>query len=448
MIKGKEQCLLPEYILRFLEKLYLGIVPEDYGQRMVSRKLLSKMKALYHFYNDKIPSNFGRLLCPEYLIEFIEKLDLIEYTDEDPGFIKDVPVGALKYAFINAWGGMSYKSENLILLNDVAETTTGGITYKVENGVITFITGTAGSEGMSITFDLINPLPSGTYYYKNFGSGTRNIGIRLSDNSTVWGSNSGASYNITSSIIRIYFYFGGGDSVSNEVYKPMLIIGTTAPTEWKQGFNNIRDSAVTSFTSTESSYAFIATVSVPDEVKDLPGYGWGVSDSVFNYVYYDTDEKKWLFVQKVGRVDLGTLSWAINNIGVSPSVFVSSEINDCKLVEPTVLANILNAKYNVDTRNRIAGATTDKTIGIGAYNEAGNKVYIYDSLYTDKDTFKTAISGVYLYYELADPIVTDITDLMPSNFGYIEVRPEGKIIFNNEYEQAVPSAITYLVEVE
>ena len=33
--------------------------------------------------------------------------------------------------------GKSYKSENLIVLNDVAETAKNGITYSIKNGVIT-----------------------------------------------------------------------------------------------------------------------------------------------------------------------------------------------------------------------------------------------------------------------------------------------------------------------
>jgi hypothetical protein len=43
-------------------------------------------------------------------------------------------------------------------------------------------------------------------------------------------------------------------------------------------------------------------------------------------------------------------------------------------------------------------------------SDSSNEVYIKDSTYTDAASFKSAMSGVMLFYELAEPIVTELGD--------------------------------------
>jgi hypothetical protein len=47
-----------------------------------------------------------------------------------------------------------------------------------------------------------------------------------------------------------------------------------------------------------------------------------------------------------------------------------------------------------------------------------------------------------LYYELATPEVTDISDLITAD-NFIEVEPYGTLTFENEHHIDVPSTITY-----
>jgi hypothetical protein len=70
------------------------------------------------------------------------------------------------------------------------------------------------------------------------------------------------------------------------------------------------------------------------------------------------------------------------------------------------------------TDKAIGGAILCKLYSDGGFNvnksiasNASNKmVYVRDSSYTDVESFKTAISGIILYYELATPIITEIED--------------------------------------
>ena len=75
---------------------------------------------------------------------------------------------------------------------------------------------------------------------------------------------------------------------------------------------------------------------------------------------------------------------------------------------------------------------------------------VRDTAYTDAATFKQAMSGVILYYELATPIVTDISDLIDDDFlRNISVEAGGSVTFkgsNDDYRVPVPSEEEYIVK--
>jgi hypothetical protein len=72
-------------------------------------------------------------------------------------------------------------------------------------------------------------------------------------------------------------------------------------------------------------------------------------------------------------------------------------------------------------------------------------IVIRDAAYTDDATFKAAMAGVMLCYELAEPIITDISDILPAD-NLIGVEGGGTITMVNEHEYAVPSEIIYQVK--
>lgn len=90
----------------------------------------------------------------------------------------------------------------------------------------------------------------------------------------------------------------------------------------------------------------------------------------------------------IGVVDLGTLTWTYSNTRFKAT-----------LNRPNGTMNLLCTLYQPTSLSTTA---PDKTIYAGSYYGA-NIIAIYDSAYTDAATFKAAMSGVYLYYELATP---------------------------------------------
>lgn len=180
---------------------------------------------------------------------------------------------------------------------------------------------------------------------------------------------------------------------------------------------------------------------IPEAIKALPGYGWSAGTAK-NYVDYENKR----YVQCVDSVDLGTLTWTA---GESVS-FKTHHLAGQKLTKSYSIApNFICPKYSTKTQNESWGKTS--ITGISATSNVNGYIYVNDTSYTDATTFKQAMSGVMLYYELETPIVTDISDLLTDDFlRNIEVEAGGSVTFKNSngdsYRIPVPSEEEYIVK--
>lgn len=127
-----------------------------------------------------------------------------------------------------------------------------------------------------------------------------------------------------------------------------------------------------------------------------------------NNLYYDGDtyESNGTVTRRYGIVDLGTLNWTRVKIGKTVYVFYANDIgikkgyNDSNLA-PMICSKYLTVSYYDSSDTYKDLLDTDKSIAFG-YN-SGNRLSVRDDSYTDAATFKTAMNGVYLVYELATP---------------------------------------------
>ena len=112
-----------------------------------------------------------------------------------------------------------------------------------------------------------------------------------------------------------------------------------------------------------------------------------------NNLYYDGDtyESDGAVTRKYGIVDLGTLNWNQNVTGQFYTNY------DFWAIPNNINAIISDGKY--------------KVTGYGGYNNidkqlsfsGASRLWMADTDYTSSESFKTAMSGVYLVYELATP---------------------------------------------
>lgn len=184
---------------------------------------------------------------------------------------------------------------------------------------------------------------------------------------------------------------------------------------------------------------------IPEAIRALPGYGWSAG-TARNYVDYENKR----YVQCVSSVDLGTLNWGINTTStVGNHFYAPAKHLNFKYLGAfgTTIYNALCSKYRTVARS--SNVFVDKTLAIDGVTVV-SQIQVKDTAYTDATAFKQAMSGVMLYYELANPIITDISSLIPDDFlRNVEVEAGGSVTFknsNDSYRIPVPNEEEYIVK--
>ena len=168
---------------------------------------------------------------------------------------------------------------------------------------------------------------------------------------------------------------------------------------------------------------------IPEAIRTLPGYGWSAG-TARNYVDYENKQNH----QCVQSVDLGTLTWNIDQ-GIRWYTYVLPKY----LTDKNAMCNKLIYSSNRELNDE------SKWINSGA----GFFEICVADVTTSADV-AAKMSGVILYYELATPIVTDISSLIPDDFlRNMEVEAGGSVTFkggNDDYRIPIPSEEEYIVK--
>lgn len=214
---------------------------------------------------------------------------------------------------------------------------------------------------------------------------------------------------------------------------------------WKSDFLKYFPSFQIEKSSTATTYTpYHSNVyQIPEAIRNLPGYGWSAGTAK-NYVDYENKK----YVQCVDSVDLGALNWVAGSTGKVN--FQTSQVIGQKLTKSYSIApNFMCLKYSTKTQDELWGKPN--VIGITAAANVDGFVYVNDTSYTDVTAFKQAMQGVILYYELANPIITDISNLIDDDFlRNLTVETGGSVTFKNSnggsYRIPVPSEEEYIVK--
>lgn len=130
--------------------------------------------------------------------------------------------------------------------------------------------------------------------------------------------------------------------------------------------------------------------------------GMRSAGSAHDEIRYNKASGKWEKVVRIREVDLGNMGYTAS---ASYQGLFYAAIAGVKIVATDYeVGNILCANYT--TRKRVDMHEDDKVCALDKY---GN-VFIKDSAYADVATFKSAMKGVMLYCELAEPIITELDE--------------------------------------
>lgn len=351
--------------------------------------------------------------------------------DNTLAYSKIVPNSALPYAKIDKVGGMSYKSENLLILSDVAETTVNGITYSIKNGVIT-CNGTA-TVGFNLRFEDIISLSKGNYSIRSYITGE------------------------TSGIVGHYLYDYPSNVVSqdlNHVDRNYTIEFTlTEEKQYKYGIYFDADATVTSLQLTptlvkgktvggliHSCVTNINELVIPDKIQALDGYGMGINDTYYNYI--DFNAKK--YVQNVASYTFtGEEEWLYNetaNTDTSKLYRFNTDViadkikRDFEKVSDIAIIPLDNTNTWLQEENSMQIHSNTHGILIG-------NIFVFNSKIQSHIEMQKYMKGKTIVYALEKPIETDISNYIDNN--YIKVEPNGTIVFENEYKNEVPNSVNY-----
>ena len=270
-----------------------------------------------------------------------------------------------------SFNGTGIKTTGKNLLNVRETQTVNGITFTNDNGVIT-ISGTATANAYFTTH--IN-LRNGSYFIGVFNDEINsNVHVSIRNESGAYpldmamnSKNRVASLN--NDIGRFLIYVISGTTLNNFVLKPMI-----------------------SFESSESFEPYTEnTTNLPTETYFPTGMKSAGS------VYDELLPTK--AVTRIGAVDLGTLNWTYDS---TVPRFYTTGINSLinKPVNDGTKANAVSMYTNTTFNQLYATEKKNMTMAIGATGTLS----IINTSYSNATAFKTAMSGVYLYYELATPV--------------------------------------------
>ena len=378
-------------------------------------------------------------------------------TDSDTAYAKTVPTGA-KLMSVKSVGGRSIVWNQLVKPVPAVVTGAGVKATFSDDGIIT-LNGTATTTGSAVSVQpvknqkghkylmIANPL-SGVYGKDQLQFSSQSYGQDSTGHGTIITNESsnekwyytlyvyeGVTYDNVKLQPQIYdltaMFGSGNEPTSVEEFEKMF------PNDYYQyNAGEIISAGVTEVAVGDSTYP------IPEAIKALPGYGWSAGTAK-NWVDYENKR----YVQCVSSVDLGALNWVAGSTGKVS--FQTSQVTGQKLTKNySVPPNIICSKYSTESQNELWGHIN--VTGITANANTDGYVYVNDTSYTDAAAFKQAMQGVMLYYELANPIITDISALIPDDFlRNVEVEAGGSITFkngNDSYLIPVPNEEEYIVK--
>lgn len=213
---------------------------------------------------------------------------------------------------------------------------------------------------------------------------------------------------------------------------------------FKDSFWNLFDSVTDlqlEMSSTPTAYSphHEETYPIPSAVRNLPGYGWSAG-SVANTV--ERTENGWQYVQRVGSVDLGTLSWEYS----ASKLLFSANIDGAVDTGNTGYTKLECAVLMPG--KAFWGNTTD---GDGEITINHGIAVARKMAYDNVEDFTSYVSGHPLYYELSTPITTDITALMGDSLAPFPVEAGGSITLHHPkadegFAIDVPAKIQYITK--
>ena len=229
----------------------------------------------------------------------------------------------------------------------------------------------------------IRVFPNTKYYVKTFASTQFNLNMFDADKQYVGVLAKANSFSHTMPSNVHYVRFAIGAS-------------STPVTTYKEGICiNIDDTSIN-----DKYYPYIKRVENLAVIRKYFPNGMRSAGSAHDEIRYNKESGKWEKVVRIGVVDMGSLNWAYDSA-------------NARFFTDGLRSIILNPTKNWGGDllcNRYHGIEWDSEKDKFASVLNNGRIYVKDTYYTDIDSFIASIAGVMLYYELAEPIITELDE--------------------------------------
>lgn len=149
-------------------------------------------------------------------------------------------------------------------------------------------------------------------------------------------------------------------------------------------------------------------------IKKYFPYGMLRAGNAFDSIEWDSGKQKWVAVQRIGTVDLGTLSGAYVPAFGHYQINISSKK---PAITNGTASNLTCSKYSTTPVTYASNSSKPSYSVMESISESKTLVYVVDPTCTDASSYLSALNGVMLNYELAEPIIT-VVEESDINFDY------------------------------
>ena len=158
------------------------------------------------------------------------------------------------------------------------------------------------------------------------------------------------------------------------------------------------------------------TYGIPQEILNLDNFGWGINDTVYNYIDLETKT----YHKTVGCIDLKTVDWKTST-NYKSCCYYDFTSNFPSYTDTGTFTNMISDN-NYENTSYADVVNNINNYGIG-YNGTNNRIWI--------SVVNGEPSGL-LYYELKEEEVIDVSNIIPDNFlEFLSVEEYGSLTFKN-----------------
>lgn len=174
------------------------------------------------------------------------------------------------------------------------------------------------------------------------------------------------------------------------------------------------------------------TASTPNGLPGIPVSSGGnyTDENGQQWICDEIDFDKGVYVQRVDRLDLGTLSWGTDSGGFFQTHAVN-KLENIQHIDTAVRPNALCTRYPVRSIYESARVGYDNISWYWVKEQSRTAIRVYDFTVADLTSFKQAVSGAIVQFILHEPIETPLPTEELAQYSALRTYKPNTTVYND-----------------